>query len=764
MHCLRMVPQHAAKLFIVLFRFLLLSFLCFVLVSAAHAAQKRVGSGQARGGAELSANGPRALQGHFYNSDNDVQLRYLDVRLRADHMEYNAATSEAMARGHVEFDYLNQHLEASEGRHNVENGVGTFSDVRGTIKIDRRPNSAILVTENPLYFEARQIQRLDAGTYVLHGVWLTVCQPDRPKWKFYAKRATVHLDKTVSLVNANFRLFSIPLFYLPYATAPAGRRVRQSGFLLPDAGQSSRKGFVLGDAFYWAPSSWMDATIGAQYLSRRGWSQNAEVRARPSDNTHFTYNYFGVRDRGLEGANGVRIPQGGHRQHLEADALLPHGWRAVAEFNQLSSLTFRLAFAESFGEAVNADLRSSFFVSNNFSGFSLNFAALHDKNFLSIQPETSVVIQSAPEARFSSVEQAPWNRWPIYFAFDSFAGALHRQDAAIDTPAAVQRSEIAPRVTLPLHWGPWLGVTTTAAFRATRYGSELMNGSVAGHSFARTTGEFSVDLRPPSFARVWDGVGTKWKHTVEPRLTYNYVTGVHDFSRFIRFDADETLTNTNEVEYGIIQRLYRKLGDAPADQLLTWRLVQKHYLDPTFGGALVTGQRNVFAALNSMTPFAFADTPRRWSPIVSDLKITPGGIYDAELILGYDTQRRRLATIGTLLKVRPYREVFLTLAHFNIKADPIVQPFSNQIRAVLGYGDFNRKGFNMAAGFSYDIAGAILQNQLLEVRSNGACCGLAREYRRLNLSSVRTENQFRVAFIIANIGTFGNLRRQEKIF
>ncbi len=32
------------------------------------------------------------------------------------------------------------------------------------------------------------------------------------------------------------------------------------------------------------------------------------------------------------------------------------------------------------------------------------------------------------------------------------------------------------------------------------------------------------------------------------------------------------------------------------------------------------------------------------------------------------------------------------------------------------------------------------------------------------LGPVRTENQFRVAFIIANIGTFGNLRRQEKIF
>lgn len=758
-----MVPTRLARFYSFSFRFLAIFSSSFIFVSASHAAQKRIGTVKGQGVAELSANGPQRRQGDLYSADDDVQLRYLDLRLRADHMEYNAATSEAIARGRVEFDYLNQHLEASEASYNVESGVGTFTDVRGTIKIDRHPNSSILVTENPLYFEARQIKRLDPGTYVLDRVWLTVCEPGRPKWKFYAKRATVHLDKNVALVNANFRLFSIPLLYLPYATAPAGRRVRQSGFLLPDVGQSSRKGFVLGDAFYWAPSTWLDATIGAQYLSRRGWSQNAEVRARPTENTYFAYNYFGVLDRGLEGANGLRIPQGGHKQHLEASTLLPHGWRAVAEYNQLSSLTFRLAFAESFGEAVNADLRSSLFASNNFRGFSLNFAALHDKNFLTIQPETSVVTQNAPEARFSSVEQAPWRRWPVYLGFDSSAGLLTRKDAAIETPG-VQRAEVAPRVTVPLHWGPWLGVTTTAAFRATRYGSELVNGSIAGRSFLRTTGEFSVDLRPPSVARVWNGFGAKWKHTVEPRITYNYVTGIHDFSRFIRFDADDTLTNTNEVEYGIIQRLYRKQGDTQGEQLLTWRVLQKHYFDPTFGGALLTGQRNVFAALNSITPFAFADTPRDWSPIVSDLKITPGGIYDAELILDYDTQRRRLSTIGTLLKVRPYREVSLTLAHFNIKANPVVQPFSNQIRAVIGYGDFNRKGFNMAAGLSYDIAGAILQNQLMQVSYNGSCCGLALEYRRLNLSSIRTENQFRVAFIIANIGTFGNLRRQERIF
>ena len=67
-------------------------------------------------------------------------------------------------------------------------------------------------------------------------------------------------------------------------------------------------------------------------------------------------------------------------------------------------------------------------------------------------------------------------------------------------------------------------------------------------------------------------------------------------------------------------------------------------------------------------------------------------------------------------------------------------------------------------GFSYDVRQRLLQNQLIQVSYNGTCCGIALEFRRLALGPVRTENQFRLALIIANIGTFGNVRRQEKIF
>jgi LPS-assembly protein len=740
----------------------------FFLTAAGAAAAQRLRLPSSKGGiVELSSSGPQRRQGDVFSADGDVDIRYGDLRLRADHVEYNAKTADTFARGHLQFDYLNQHLEADEAHYNVHSGRGTFRKVRGAVKLERRPNPALLVTDNPLSFEAEEVERLGDDEYIIRRARLTVCDPSRPKWQFYAPRAHIRIGKKAVLVNANFRLFRVPLIWIPYATAPAGRNVRQSGFLIPDVGNSTRKGFFFGDAYYWAPTTWMDATLGAQFLSRRGSSQRVEFRARPSEDSSIFYNYFGVRDRGLPDASGVRQPQGGHQQQFEAFALLPNGWRAVADVNQLSSLTFRLAFAETFGEAVNSEVRSALFLTNNFHGFSLNFAAVNDKSFLTIQPETSVVLRNAPEARFSSVEQAPWKRLPLYFAFTAFAGAVHRTDQDLNTAAAVQRSEFAPRVTIPLHFGPWLSVTTMAAFRTTRYGASLDDsGVLIEKSILRNTGEFTLDLRPPVLEKIFSlpGSTSRWKHTIEPEITYRYVTGVHNFDRFIRFDQDSTLTDTSEVEYSITQRLFRKEGDGPAEEFLSWRVLQKHYFDPTFGGAIVPGQRNVFEALNSITPFAFAGGPRTSSPVISDLKITPAGRFDAEQILEYDAQRGTMTAIGTLAKVKPYDNFFATVAHFRVEMDPVLQSFSNQVRAMAGYGELNRKGFNIAAGVSYDITRSFLQNQLIQGSYNGGCCGITVEYRRLALGTVRTENQFRFAFIIANIGTFGNVRRQEKIF
>lgn len=732
--------------------------------------------------ATLEADQQRQV-GRIYYADGNVDVHYQNTRLRADHVEYNEDTYVAIARGHVQLDYMTQHVDADEARYEVRTGHGTFLHVRATFSIERHPTPTLLVTPNPLYFEAEEAERLDEHTYRIKKAWMTVCDPNKPTWKFYAPEATVYLQKSVHLVNGDFRVFSVPVLYLPYATFPAEKE-RESGFMIPNIGDSSNKGYILGESYYWAPTDWMDATLGGNYYSRRGWSQRADLRMRPWENAKLEITYTGVIDRGLEqpqvpGEPPVpAINQGGHEARLLFTALLPDGWRAVADLDNLNTLTYRLAWSETFTQAVNSEVRNSAFLTNNFRGFSLNFAALSYQNYLSATPDTYVSLRAAPEVRFSSVDQAPFPQLPIYFSFGSFIDAVHRSDTVtptpLDTPNFVGRSELAPAVTIPLHLGNWLDLTPTFTLRSTYYGGQANGNTFVDRGFFRTTEELSVDLRPPSFDRVWEKSGTKWKHTIEPDIVYNYVNGVNNYARYIRFDEDETLTDTNEIEYGITQRLYRRKKDGNAEELVRWRLVQKYFFDPTFGGALINGQRNVFQTLDEVTPFAFTDSPRRFSPIVSDLVIEPGKHFDTEFILNFDPKRNQLTAIGTLLKLKPYKQSFLTLAHFsttNLPTPPdenppnfVFQSRSNQVRALVGYGDLTRIGFNATAGLSYDFTQQAFQNQILEASYNGSCCGFGFEYRRFSFGTIRNENQYLVVFRIANVGSAGTLRRAEKIF
>jgi LPS-assembly protein len=725
--------------------------------------------------ATLEAN-HQSQVGRVYYADGNVDIRYQNMRLRADRVEYNEDTQIVIARGHVQLDYETQHVEAREARYEVRTGKGTFWQTRATFALQRKPTPTLLISPNPLYFEAERADRLDPTTYKIHKAWLTVCDPGKPTWKYYAPTATVHLEQTVHVENGNFRLYSIPVVYLPYVTFPAEQK-RTSGFLIPDVADSSVKGFVFGDEYYWAPTNWMDAAGGAAYFSKRGWSEVADIRMKPWENTSLTASYFGVMDRGLPQPTGPPINQGGYEARLNFVSQLPGNWRAVADLDLLTSLTFRLAWSPTYTQAVNSEVKNNAFLTKNFSGYSLNFASLSYENFLSASPQTSITLRASPEAEFSSVDQSYFQKLPIYFSFESFVGAVYRSEnvTPFATPPFVDREEVAPTVTIPLHFGSWLSLTPSFTFRSTYFGGQMQNGNYVGIGFFRNTEEFTLDMRPPSLERVWGSQDSRWKHTIEPDIQYTYVNGVNDFARIIRFDEDETLTDTNEILYGITQRLFHRTEDGGTEELVTWQLEQKYYFDPTFGGALVSGQRNVFEATDSLTPFAFANAPRHFSPIVSDLRIDPGRRYDTEFIVNYDPERNQLTAIGTLLKLKPYKESYLVLAHFSTinipeivstttSGNQILESRSNQVRALLGYGDLTSHGWNAAVGASYDLQEGAFQNQIVQLGYNGNCCGVGFEYRKFSFGTIRNENQYRFLFLIANIGSAGNLRREEKVF
>ena len=98
-----------------------------------------------------------------------------------------------------------------------------------------------------------------------------------------------------------------------------------------------------------------------------------------------------------------------------------------------------------------------------------------------------------------------------------------------------------------------------------------------------------------------------------------------------------------------------------------------------------------------------------------------------------------------------------------MRTDPKLSPPYNQFSGTFGIGNENRRGWNAAFQSFYDFDRGSLTFANTQVTYNLDCCGLSVQFRRLNFGSIQ-ENYVRFAFAIANIGTFGTLKRQERIF
>jgi len=333
-----------------------------------------------------------------------------------------------------------------------------------------------------------------------------------------------------------------------------------------------------------------------------------------------------------------------------------------------------------------------------------------------------------------------------------------------------------------------------------------------------------VEVRSPVLEKIFakEFLGKKWKHVIEPRAVYRYVTGVNNFANVLHFDERDILSNTNEVEYGFVTRLYAKKSstaiqecDTPmtglavgaaapeqtvpwqrintlenqpctpgpqAREVVTWEVWQKYFLDPTFGGALVPGQRNVFTTTEELTGIAFATEKRHLSPLVSRLRAATSSHTDTEWDLDYDFQLGRINASTLLLNYNLGAftvgggDAFLQIPQTTTTSAPpegtcsssngTAQPTCKfqQFRVALGYGGLARRGLSAAASFGFDAEARQLQFATAQTTYNWDCCGVTIEYRRYAIANVRNENLFRFTFSLANIGSFGNLRRQERLY
>ena len=702
--------------------------------------------------------------GNEYALRGDVRVEFADYRFQGDTVTYNSVTGDTTASGNAQLDGgpRDIHITASHAAYNLRTRTGKFYDVIGTTGARFQGKNVTLTSSSPIAFTGRMVEQTGPEEYVLHHGSVTSCELPHPKWTFNAEKIVLRVGKSAQVYHGTFRLKGVPVFYLPYAAPPVERLGRQSGFLLPNVGTSSTKGNILGDSFYWAINRSMDATLGGEYLSKRGWSLQESFRAVPSRDSYLNLNYFQVLDRGIAGTNTqgqpATINQGGEDIKLNGEALFPHNVRGVASLDYLSSFAFRLAFTENFSQAVNSEVSSVAFLSKSAGAYSLNAFGSRYQNFQSTTPGDAITILGAPGIASTGIDR-PLFGSPVYAGYDADAEGLRRSEPGFVIPGVVGRFDVDPDISLPLQYHGW-AFRPEVQLRNTVYTEQQVPAepdNVPIHNpLNRRMIQSSLELRPPALVRIFDRTiaGHKVKHVIEPRITYRYDNGVEDFFNIIRFDFRDIFSNTNEVEYGLTQRLYLKsrhddclqqqqelpppavpdangrprqpakqpsepastCGVTGGDAFITWDLKQKYFLDPNFGGAIVNGQRNVLFTTVDFTGIAFLTEPRRFAPLVSRLRMRTSSNSDLEWELDYDTKKGHINS-STLYTTAHFGDFFVGASHayFIDPGEVVNSPITgtplpscssavfgqqrqcvsvvfNQLRALLGYGSPTKEG------------------------------------------------------------------------
>jgi LPS-assembly protein len=717
-------------------------------------------------------------EGTITHLRGNVEILYHGMILTADEVDYDDETGIADARGHVHYvDKVRQEDIFSETAHyDVSDDTGTFVQASGTYGSHVKPGgskSVYLTTTNPFFFESPLVDRTGPNTYLIHDGWITSCTVPGELWKFQGKRILLKPEQYFVAHGGWMKIMGIPIFYMPYFRHTLQKEPRMSGFLTPHFGTSTIKGIFFGEDYYWAINRSMDLLAGAEIYTARGWAQDATYRWRGEGENHLAAVYFGVVDHGLV-VNGVRqTPEGGETASIQGSYDLPDGFRGIVNFNYLSSYIFRLAFTPTYGEAIGSEVHTQVFASKHWDDYDFHVGIFRYQDYQSTTPNDSIQIRSLPSIQFTGHDRPLFSDLPIYFSFDTAADFLNRSQVGLSTPAFVSRFDFFPKVTSPFHWGHWDFVVSFGE-RATAYTSSVEPETatavehVIGTDRVRTAGEADLEIRPPALEKIFQSpikaLGDKWKHTIEPKITVQYVGGISNPGSILLFDDRDIMVNTQDVTVSVIQRLLSKRDkDGEVRELVSWEVGERYYLDPTFGGAVVDGQRNVFSSTIDYSPFAFVDAARRWAPVFSDLRLNLSHRFEIDSVLQYDPYLHRL-TAGSMAGTVRRGKLFASGGHDFSRGDPLLEPHDNLVHATLGYGSSSGRGPNVIWTAVPDLHNGGIQYQEVQFAYNTDCCGFIAEWLRTQFGVTQANSTYRVEINFANVGSVGNIKKKERLF
>ncbi|WP_156906836.1 LPS-assembly protein LptD [Desulforegula conservatrix] len=197
--------------------------------------------------------------------EGNAEITGENKNIHADYIKYDTVSKTALARGNVKMNWGKDKIESEALKLNIKEETGTIFD------------GHLFVEESHFYLKSSRLEKIADQRYVADNVLFSSCDGDEKDWQISGKNLDVTINGYGSMDDASLMAKDAPIAYSPYFFFPVKVK-RQSGFLLPELGYSTRKGSEYQQPYYWAINDNTDATFYANTMTLRGIKTGLEYR------------------------------------------------------------------------------------------------------------------------------------------------------------------------------------------------------------------------------------------------------------------------------------------------------------------------------------------------------------------------------------------------------------------------------------------------------------------------------------------------------
>lgn len=490
----------------------------------------------------------RLTEAGDYEFTGPVTLSWRDSRIQADRLTLKQQRH-IEADGNVLVVWGGNRIFGSRMTYDLREERGVIENAVGQVMSD-------------YLFTADRVEKVGADKILLDSATVTTCTQPVPYWSFSVSSATIRVNHYARMWNVRLRATKAPIVYLPYLIWPV-KPHRAAGLLLPEFHTTQNKGRAVSQQLFVPLGRSADVTLEGRYYTKAGFGGGGEVRFIPNREGAATFDGFYIQDK-VRGFGRYRAT---HRQTQR----FQNGFRMVADINLVSDFDYFADFERELNLVSSPTVLARLEFSRNGKWTSLNVRELRRELLAS-----GVVQQTLPEIEWRG-RSRKLGRSPFYLSFESSLASIQQSVPQQDQPLKTDyiRSDLFPAVTLP--WTPlrWLDVTPRIRYRLTHWTQHQLGepGSLAvvDRPLTRALWGYGVEVVGPKLFKIYErpeqAISSRFKHTFEPRISYEFEEAFDRSDEIILLDTDidRVSGSGDRMSYALVQRLFARRPQARPD-------------------------------------------------------------------------------------------------------------------------------------------------------------------------------------------------------